>query len=151
MNVHLFGGVANFGLMTTAKGSEKFGDQASEFSEQDGLKSFTTTEEAIATIKNTQAMCASANLRLHKFASNSKPVLESIPKDRMNDLKDLDLRHDTLRIQHSLGTYWCIESDTLGFHIQLKDKPSTRRGLLSTVCSVYDPLRIVAPAILVGR
>lgn len=74
MNVHLFGavsspGVANFGLMTTAKeGSEKFGDQAREFLEQefyvdDGLKSFAKTEEAIATIKNTQAMCATSDTR----------------------------------------------------------------------------------------
>ena len=81
MNVHLFGevsspGVANFGLMTTAKeGSEKFGDQAREFVEQefyvdDGPKSFATTEEAIATIKNTQAMSASV--------STSSPAIASL-------------------------------------------------------------------------
>jgi hypothetical protein len=163
MNVHLFGavsspGVANFGLMTTAReGSEEFGEQAREFVENefyvdDGLKSFASPEEAITTIKNAQNMCASANLRLHKFASNSKTVLESIPKeDRAKDLKDLDLRHDALPIQRSLGTYWCIESDTFRFRLQLKDKPCTRRGMLSTVCSVYDPLGIVAPVILVGK
>ncbi len=163
MNVHLFGavsspGVANFGLMTTAReGSEEFGEQAREFVENefyvdDGLKSFASPEEAITTIKNAQNMCASANLRLHKFASNSKTVLESIPKeDRAKDLKDFDLRHDALPIQRSLGTYWCIESDTFRFRLQLKDKPCTRRGMLSTVCSVYDPLGIVAPVILVGK
>ena len=71
MNVHLFGavsspGVANFGLMATAKeGSQEFGENARDFLEQefyvdDGLKSFANPEEAIATIKNAQAICASA-------------------------------------------------------------------------------------------
>jgi len=72
-------------------------------------------------------------------------------EDRSKDLKDLDLRHDILPVQRSLGTYWCIESDTIGFRIKLKDKPLTRRGILSTVSSVYDPLGIVAPVILVGK
>jgi hypothetical protein len=97
-------------------------------------------------------MCASANLRLHKFASNRREVLEALPaNDRAKDLKDIDLRHDVLPIQRSLGTFWCIESDTLGFRIELKDKPATRRGILSMISSVYDPLGIVSPVILVGK
>ena len=67
------------------------------------------------------------------------------------DLKDLNARHDVLPVQRSLGTYWCIETDTIGFHIELKDKPLTRRGILSTMSSVYDPLGIVAPVISVGK
>ncbi|KAK3699579.1 hypothetical protein QZH41_014290 [Actinostola sp. cb2023] len=54
-------------------------------------------------------------------------------------------------IQRSLGTYWCIESDTFGFRIELRDKPLTRRGILSTISSVYDPLGAVSPIILVGK
>ena len=97
-------------------------------------------------------MCASANLRLHKFASNRCEVLEAVPvNDRAKDLKDLDLRYDTLPVQRSLGTFWCIESDTVGFRIELKDKPATRCGILSTISSVYDPLGIVSPVILVGK
>lgn len=65
-------------------------------------------------------MCSAVNLRLHKFASNSKVVLEAMPvEDRSEDLKDQDLRHDVLPVQRSLGTYWCIESDTIGFRIEL--------------------------------
>ncbi|KAK3734020.1 hypothetical protein QZH41_005902 [Actinostola sp. cb2023] len=97
-------------------------------------------------------MCAARNLRLHKFASNSNEVLEALPADdRAKDLKDLDLRHDALPVQRSLGSFWCIESDTLGFRIELNDKPLTRRGILSTTSSVYDPLGVVAPVILVSK
>jgi len=99
-----------------------------------------------------QAMCAKDNLRLHKFASNSKDVLETLPAhDRAKDLKDLDLRSDTMPVQRSLGIYWCIESDTFGFRIELRDKPATRCGILSTISSVYDPLGAVSPVILVGK
>ena len=118
----------------------------------DGLTSVPTISEAIELIEDSQALCASAKLRLHKFASNRKDVLEALPKDdRVGDLKDLDLRHDALPVQRSLGTYWCIESDTLGFRLELKDKPLSRRGTLSTISSVYDPLGIVSPVILTGE
>ena len=72
-------------------------------------------------MEDSQAQCAM--LRPHKFRSNLKDVLEALPKDdRAKDLKDLDLRHATLPIQRSLGIFWCIESDTLGFRLELKDK-----------------------------
>ena len=155
MNVHLFGaasspGVANFFL-------HQFGDEASDFLLRDfyvndGFKSVSTVEQALQLIQCTQAMCAKDNVRLHKCASNSKDVLEALPaNDRAKDLKDLDLRRDTMPVQRSLGTYWCIESDTFGFRIELRDKPATRRGILSTINSVYDPLGAVSPVILVGK
>ena len=163
MNVHLFGavsspGCANFGLRKTAQdGESEFGEDIANFVRNDfyvddGLKSVKTTGDAINLIMKSQAMCAKAGLRLHKFASNSVEVLEAVPaEDRAKEIKDLDLRHDTLPIQRSLGTYWCIESDTFQFRITLKDKPFTRRGILSTVSSVYDPLGIVCPVILTGK
>ena len=163
MNVHLFGaasssGVANFCLHQTAETHRKeFGDIASgfllrDFYVDDGLKSVPTAQQALQLIKDSQTMCAKDNLRLHKFASNCKEVLEVLPADdRAKDLKDLDLRHDSMPVQRSLGTYWCIESDTFGFRIELRDKPVTRRGILSAISSVYDPLGAVSPVILNGK
>ena len=135
----------------------EFGDEAANFISRnfyvdDDLTSVPSVQEAVTLVKSSQAICASAKLRLHKFASNCKEVLETPPpEDHVKDLKDLDLRHDALPIQRSLGTYWCIESDTLGFRIELKEKPLSRRGILSTVSLVYDPLGIVSPVTLVGK
>jgi hypothetical protein len=71
--------------------------------------------------------CASANVRLHKLASTWREVLESLAvDDRAKYLKHID-------VQRSLGTFLCIESDTLGFRIELKDKPASGRGILSTI------------------
>ena len=112
----------------------QFGKAAADFLQQDfyvddGLKSFATPKDAIDVINKTKIMCSAAFLRVHKFASNSKAVLDALPaEDRAKDLKDLDLCLDVLPVQCSLGTYWCIKTDTIGFRIELKDKLLTRRG-----------------------
>ena len=40
---------------------------------------------------------------------------------------------DQLAIERALGVRWDVGSDTFGFKITLKDRPSTRRGILSVV------------------
>ena len=42
-------------------------------------------------------------------------------------------------------------TDCLRFEIVIQDRPLTRRGVLSTVCLVYDPLGLAATVILVGE
>ena len=54
-------------------------------------------------------------------------------------------------IERALGVHWCLESDVFSFRINLQDTPLTRRGILSTISSVYDPLGIASPFLLKGR
>ena len=67
--------------------------------------------------------------------------------------KDLDLTRDYLPIERAIGVQWqwYVESDTLKFRIELADRPSTRREILSTVSSVFDPLGVLAPFVLIGK
>ena len=44
-----------------------------------------------------------------------------------------------------------METDTLGFQVTCLEKAASRRGVLSLVSSVYDPLGRVAPFILSGK
>ena len=89
---------------------------------------------------------------LHKVVSNSVDVMEAFPtQDRAKDIKDLDLRVDSLPAQRSLGVCWHIERDTFTFRVALQDKPFTRRGVLSIVNSIYDPLGLAVPVLLKGR
>ena len=44
-----------------------------------------------------------------------------------------------------------VESDTFKFHITVKDKPVMRRGILSVVSSIYDPLGFAAPFMLTAK
>ena len=78
--------------------------------------------------------------------------MEAIPaEDRAKSIKDLDLRHDVLPAQRSLGVHWDIEKDHFTFHVSLSEKPFTRRGVLSTINSVYDPLGLASPVVLEGK
>ena len=43
---------------------------------------------------------------------------------------------------------WNVASDQFGFSIVIKDRPATRRGILSIIISVYDPLRFTTLFIL---
>ena len=82
--------------------------------------------------------------RLTKWLSNKRKVVESVPEpDRAASVRDLDFDH-TLT-ERALGAQWHVTSDTFGFKIATKDKPPTRRGILSLISSIYDPLSFVAP------
>ena len=51
----------------------------------------------------------------------------------------LDLSYDDFPIERAFGVQWCVELDTFKFRITVRDKPVARRGILSTVSSIYDP------------
>lgn len=75
-----------------------------------------------------------------------------IPEDeRTKGLKNLDLHQSSLPMERALGVQWCVETDSFQLQINLQDKPLTRRGILSTVSSVYYPLGFLAPFILIGK
>ena len=89
-------------------------------------------------------MCNEGGFNLTKFVSNSKKVLHSIAETfRRNGVKDKDLGCK-LPDEQALGILWNVETDTLGFKIAIKEKPLTRRGMLSTLSSIYDPLGLGA-------
>jgi hypothetical protein len=109
-------------------------------------------EEVVDLVQKAQACLKTANLHLHKVASNSALVMEAFTlEDRAKEMKDLDLRQDVLPIQHALGVQWNLENDQLTFNVSIPEKPLTRRGALSIVNSLYDPLGLVAPVILVCK
>ncbi len=91
-------------------------------------------------------------LRLHKFNSNESEVLCCVnPSERATSVEHLDLNPDSALVEHALGICWQINSDCFSFNINLKDKPDTRRGILSVIASLYDPLGFVAPFVLSGK
>ena len=163
MTVHLFGatsspGCANFALKKVASDyEEQCGSEAAKFVKKnfyvdDGLKSVSSPELAISLMKNSTKLCKMGGFKLHKFISNCKAVIDAVPKeDRSKDLQSLDLTKDTLPVERALGVQWCVESDTLQFRVEMKDQPLTRRGILSTVSSVFDPLGMLAPLVLLGK
>ena len=123
-----------------------------DFYVDDGLTSRSTPEENVSLIKNTQAMLATANLRLHKIASNSIEVMKSFQdQDRVDNLKDLHIEQGALPPQRSLGVMWSLKKDAFTFEITLPEKPYTCRSILPIVNSIYDCLGFAIPVTLEGR
>ena len=120
---------ANYGLMQIADDHEEFGAEAASFARDDfyvddGLKSVNLVSEAVSLIKGTKDLCARGGLRLHKFVSNSREVMESIPpNERASGIKNLDMRKANLPVERALGVEWCVESDTFQLRVILQNKP----------------------------
>ena len=75
------------------------------------------------------------------FVSNNKQVLPSILEHELREgVLDQDLKFGTLSSEKALSIYWNTEEDCLGFEVTLKERPNTKRGMLSVVSSIYDPL-----------
>ncbi|XP_061170566.1 uncharacterized protein LOC133179906 [Saccostrea echinata] len=161
MCVHVFGNspspaVATYGLRRCVAQSEdpevrEFVNN--QFYVDDGLASFPTEEEAIKVLRNTQeTLYQEGQLKLHKIASNSKTVMNNFcMEDLASDLKTLDIAKADLPLQHSLGLVWDLNLDTFTYRVRDDDKPFTRRGVLSVVNSLFDPLGMIAPVVLLGR
>ena len=162
MKVHLFGaasspGCANFGLKhLTFQGHGRFSKESitfilRSFYVDDGLTSVKSPAEAVHLVEESRALCRTGNLRLHKCISNDKEVTNGITPQERAQTKDLDMALGELQIERALGVQWCIEADEFQFRVEVKENPLTRRGVLSTVASVYNPLGFVAPFVLVGK
>ena len=159
MLVHPFGATSspsccNYALRRSAKDSEKlYGSNATEtvlrnFYVDDCLKSVDDEATAIQLIADVRSTCAHGGFHLTKFICNRRSVIQTLPAEECSSklvTQDLAMGEYNLPIERALGIQWCVESDVLGFHITVTNKPPTRRGILSTVSSIYDPLGFVAP------
>lgn len=163
MKVHVFGNspspaVAVYGLRKAIQaGAKDYGADTVKFVERhfyvdDSLISVSSSAEAIDLLQRTQASLAESNLRLHKFASNSQAVTQAFcPEDCAAVIKDLDLGGEETQSQRSLGLIWETKTDTFTFSVATTHKPFTRRGVLSSVNNVFDPLGLLAPITIQGR
>ena len=116
----------------------------------DCLKCVPSESEAICLTADLRRLLERGGFNLTKWVSNSRKLIESLPEsDRAGSFKDL---HDgQMPVECTLGVHWDMEGDIFCFKIEVKDKPLTRRGLLSVVSSVYDPLGFAAPVILPAK
>ena len=102
-------------------------------------------------VKNVVDMSKSGGFHLTKFISNNRELLISIPEDqRRNDVKNADLIGD-LPAEKALGIQWNISDDSFTFNIQVNRRPLTKRKMLSSISSIYDPLGLASPFVLKGR
>lgn len=163
IRVHVLGNcpspsITFYGLKRTAmEGESEYGSDARKFVERhfyvdDGLKSFSSADEAIDVLCRAQKMLAQCNIRLHKISSNCPIVTGAFPReDLATDMQDLEHGQTTPPMQRSLGLGWDLSKDLFKFQVTVNEKPFTKRVVLSVINSVYDPLGFAVPVIVEGR
>lgn len=79
-------------------------------------------------------------------------MLAVIPEEqRAKDVQTLDLDRDQLPMERALGAQWNVQQDAFTFSMEIRPHAVTRRGILSVVGSMYDPLGFMAPVILPAK
>ena len=116
----------------------------------DLLKSVRDETSATKLQKKLTALLARGGFRLTKWSSSSREVLSQIPNQEMaSPSVNLDL--DELPVERSLGLLWNTETDSFRFAVSSRQSAPTKRGVLSQVSSVFDPLGVLAPFLLPAK
>ena len=163
MKAHLFGGVwspscANFALHKAAQ--EHVHDYPEEvintichnFYVDDCLCSTDTVEMATNIACGVKELLKRRGFNLTKYVSNSMELLQSIPRNCWGkSLKGLNLDFEKLPVERALGLLWNVEADCLSFDVDTEGQARTKRGLLSALSTVYDPLGLLSPFVLQAR
>ena len=160
MLVHIFGAksspsCANFCLRQTALDFAHLYDPTileivrNNFYVDDCLFSVSSVE-AISAQRSLCELLRRRGFHLRKWLSNNEQVIKAIPtseRDRLVNNYFLDASSH----EQVLGVNWDIKKDQFTFFINLPHNPFTKRGVLSTIARLYDPLSFVSPVVLEAK
>ena len=158
MLVHIFGAkslptCANFALkQTAAEFGNLFEPNMSEivnkhFYVDDCLVSLPSVAEAVTTQTQFCDLLSKRGFRLRKWLSNSSEVLDQIPEaECYKALQSYSFPENVS--ERVLGVHWDVEKDIFTFNVNLREFSNTKRVVLSTIASLYDPLGFVCPIVL---
>ena len=157
MTVHVFGkstspAVATYGIRKIVENCEEDvkGFVNTDFYVDDGLTSLPTVPQAVSLLSRTSKAFETEGIKMQKIDSNSDKVMMEFPPNALADgVRDLTL--EQLPVQRSLGLLWDLNTDTFTYESTNDAKPYTKRGVLSTINSPYDPIGFLAPVVLEGR
>ena len=151
MLVHIFGAKDSSCCVTYAlrKTTIDFADKFNEtvktsvlrnFYADDFLKSFIDEKQALQVSTGVKDLLKLGGFRLTQFISNSQLVLNSLPQSDVS-ANSVDLSFENA-IERTLGVKWNTITDEFTFSsITNKDKPHTKRGILSKVSSILKILK----------
>ena len=123
----------------------------------DLMKSTETAADAISLASKVSKQLSKGGFHLTKWCSNDRRVIAAIKEsERASAVVNLEL--EQLPTQSALGMKWSIEDDKFVWEVSgklmsatSKKKPVTRRGIVSIVYSLFDPLGFIAPNIMKAK
>ena len=92
---------------------------------------------------------------IQRFSARSRDyehrILAFPNEDQATDIPNLDFSKDNIPVQHSLGMFWDLKSDMFTLKVSSEYKPFSRRHVLSTINSLYDPLGLAVLVTIKGK
>uniref|UniRef100_A0A8D9B3Q3 Integrase catalytic domain-containing protein n=1 Tax=Cacopsylla melanoneura TaxID=428564 RepID=A0A8D9B3Q3_9HEMI len=111
----------------------------------DCVASFPSVEKTKLFYHDVVNLFKSGGFTFTKWVSNSMDVMNDIPEsDQLTKLISFDSGNDKVKI---LGMLWDARGDFLHFKFAQFEKPCTKRGILSAVLTIYDPMGLLAPIV----
>lgn len=105
-----------------------------------------TEEELLRVQEHVIGLLGSACCVLKKWASNSNRVLDRIPLEDRAQRPSFDAESTpSIKV---LGLHWDPYTDAFGYHTSIQDTKLTKRGVLSTIARVFDPIGALGPTLL---
>lgn len=122
----------------------------SSFYVDDLLISRNTEDEAISTMVEVKQVIGNCGFNLTNFDSNSSSVLVATSNTAQSSSHIVTPSSDTGR---ALGVTWKTKKDKFSFTIKIEnnDELITKRILLKTIASIYDPIGLVSPIIVPAK
>ncbi|CAH8818888.1 unnamed protein product [Schistosoma curassoni] len=161
MTSHPFGAIsspfcANFALNKTAQifsdGYDGYVVDAvkNNFYVDDCLVSFPTCDQAKSFVKQISELLCRGGFKLKKWVTNSEEVRAILP-DVCKEQSLIEMSTDYDTTHRTLGVEWDFKQDVFKFYFDAPERPLTRRGILSIVSSLFDPLGLIAPVCLTAK
>ncbi|XP_064111295.1 uncharacterized protein LOC135218776 [Macrobrachium nipponense] len=104
------------------------------------LKAHSDEEYLKILILELLSLCTDRGWRLNQWTSSSRNVLSAVPESKQDaSVTSLDLCKEELPVERTLGIHWSMEGDYFTFNISQKERPHTRRDVLSIVvcCNIH--------------
>jgi hypothetical protein len=163
MLVHIFGATsspccASYALRRAAIDSEEQFDAKTvtiakrNFYVDDMLASVPSIDEATRVVTQLREMLKLAHFNLTKWTSNEITALSSLSSEDVApsmQTKSLELEHPSA--ERALGVLWNTSADSFTFKVKEQQKPNTKRGVLSLIGTLYDPLGFISPVLLTPK
>ncbi|XP_045032722.1 uncharacterized protein LOC116934425 [Daphnia magna] len=160
MTVHIFGAVSSptvcsFALQRLEKDAPEHLKEVarrirSSFYVDNLLSSFDEVDEGVSISQKLVELLKLGGFDLVQFLSSSRSLLDQLPSSSRL-VPELDLDFDDLPTERTLGYLWSCERDEFVFRFKKTEEAFSKRSILSAISSIYDPLGLLAPVVLVAK
>ena len=119
-----------------------------DFYMDDFLRSHSSNKYLTDITKSVVSNLKNADSRLTKFTSNNQDIIEQLPSSEIINQTSISQQNVEDSYRKILGILWNIQTDVLKLCSIDYAYPNTKRGILSLLCTLFDPLEIAVPVLL---